>query len=290
MPRTIDHLVIAVKDLEAARSNWQRLGFTVTQPTPQSSGTATAIVQFDGSFIELLAVPDPAAIAKPEIGAFSLEAFNRDFLEKREGISMLALHSADPAADRSAFEVSRLPLFSPCDYEQTVCDPDGTERELAISLTFTNERRLREVGFFTAHRRCPEKFWNSELQRHRNGAHRVSAAVLVTRDPADFHEFLSKFTGQRDMISTSLGVTFALGGGAIEALTPVAYRAWFGEETEADPRRLLGCRIAVADIEATRAVLDDGVPYSERMGALIVPLASANGVAIAFVEDKGPGE
>lgn len=290
MPRAIDHLVIAVNDLEAARNNWQRLGFTVTPPARRSTGTATAIVQLDGSFIELLAIPKPESIAEPEIGAFSLAAFNRDFLEKCEGISMLALHSPDPVADRRAFEASGLPLFAPYEFEQTVCDPDGTERKVAVSLTFTNERRLREVGFCTAHRRHPEDFWNPELQRHRNGAHHVSAAVLVARDPADFHEFLSQFTGQRDMTSTSLGVTFALGGGAVEVLTPVAYRAWFGEEAQTDPRRLLGCRIVVADIAATRSVFDDGdVPYSERMGGLVVPSTASNGVAIAFVGDNGAG-
>ena len=30
MPRGIDHLVIAVRDLDAARATYQRLGFTLT--------------------------------------------------------------------------------------------------------------------------------------------------------------------------------------------------------------------------------------------------------------------
>ena len=63
-------------------------------------------------------------------------------------------------------------------------------------------------------------------------------SVVVARDPADFHEFLSKLTGQHDMTSTSLGLTFHLGRSAIEVLSPIGYRAWFGESCEPDPRRL----------------------------------------------------
>lgn len=285
MPRDIDHLVIAVNDLEAARANWQALGFTVTPVAHHPFGTANAVIQMDGTFIELLGVADPTAVPEAEIAQFSFAAFNRDFLERREGISMLALASRDPTADRDDFEAAGLPVFAPFGFERMAKGPDGIDRKVGFSLTFTAERRLRQVGFFTCRHHYPENFWRAEFQHHQNDALRIASAVLVARDPADFHEFLSKLTGQHEMTSTSLGVTFNLGRGAIEVLSPTGYQAWFGEPCEPDPRRLLACRIAVADVDGTREVLDHhGIAYSKRMGAVVVPPSAANGVAIAFVD------
>lgn len=286
MPRSIDHLVIAVHDLQAARANWQRLGFTLAPPGHGPFGIANTVIQMDGTFIEVLAIADPASIAEADVGQISFAAFNRDFLEKHEGVSMIALASRDPAADREDFEVAGLPIFTPFDLDRTTSDPDGTGRELAASLTITGERRLPKVGFFTCQCVHPENFWRAELQRHQNGARRIASAALVARDPADFHTFLSKFTGQHEMTSTSLGVRFDLGREAIEVLSPVGYQAWFGESCEPDPRRILACRLAVADIPTTAKALDHGgVPHNERMGAVVVPPSVTNGVSIAFVDE-----
>ena len=91
------------------------------------------------------------------------------------------------------------------------------------------------------------------------------------------------------MTSTSFGVTFDLGGGTIEILSPIGYRALVRRSVpEPDPRRLLACRIAVADLGETGRALPDngGIPYSERMGTLVVPSSAANGVAIGFVDER----
>jgi catechol 2,3-dioxygenase-like lactoylglutathione lyase family enzyme len=286
MPRGIDHIVIAARDLDAARATWQRLGFTLTPIARHPFGTANSLVQLDGNYIELLAVADIAAIPEASVGGFSFAAFNRDFLKKREGFSMLALKSRDAAADRADFEAHGLPVFAPFEFERLAKGPDGSERKVAFSVTFTREPRLREAGFFTCQHHFPENFWRADYQSHVNSARRVESVVLVTRDPADFHEFVTHLTGKHDMMSTSLGVTFDTDEGMFEIMSPIGYRAWFGESPEPDPRRFLACRIAVADLSATRRLFESNhIGFSERMGALIVPAASANGVAVAFVQD-----
>ena len=286
MPRGIDHIVIAVRDLDAARATWQRLGFTLTPIARHPFGTANSLVQLDGNYIELLAVADIAAIPEASVGSFSFAAFNRDFLKKREGFSMLALKSRDAAADRADFEARGLPVFAPFEFERLAKGPDGSERKVAFSVTFTREPRLREAGFFTCQHHFPENFWRADYQSHVNSARRVESVVLVTRDPADFHEFVTHLTGKHDMTSTSLGVTFDTGEGMFEIMSPIGYRAWFGQSPEPDPRRFLACRIAVADLAATRRLFESNhIGFSARMGALIVPAAIAGGVAVAFIQD-----
>ncbi|CAN5233700.1 VOC family protein [soil metagenome] len=283
-PRGIDHLVLAVRDLEAARATYQRLGFTLTPVGRHPFGTANSLAQFDGSFLELLAVADASAIPEPTRTTFSFASFNRRFLEAGEGLSMLVLKSADAAADRAEFAAHGMPTYEPFRFERTAKAPDGAERKVAFSLTFTSEPRLKRAGFFTCQHHYPENFWRAEYQRHPNGARRIVAAVMVTRDPADFHEFLTHLTGQHEILSTSLGVAFDLGDGShVEVMSPLAFRAFFGVETEVDPRRFVAWRVGVADIGATRGVLEaNGVVFAEREGRLVVGPADTSGAVLSF--------
>ncbi len=284
MPRPIDHLVLAVRDLDAARATFQRLGFTLTPVARHPFGTTNSLAQFGGSFLEILAVADAAAIPAGDGTHFSFGAFNRDYLEDGEGLSMLVLKSTDAAADRAAFDAHDLRVYEPFDFERIATGPDGTERKVAFSLTFTSDSRLKRAGFFTCQHHYPENFWRPEYQRHANGALGIASAVMVTRDPADFHEFLTHFTGKHELTATSFGVSFDLGEGSrVDVMSPLGFKAFFGEAAEPDPRRFLGWRVKVADLGAVAALLGENhVPFSAIAGALVVPSEAAHGAALAF--------
>ena len=284
MARPIDHLVLAVRDLDAARATFRRLGFTLTPVARHPFGTANSVAQFGGSFLELLAVADRAAIPPGDGTHFSFGGFNRDFLADGEGLSMLALKSTDAAADRADFAAHDLRVYEPFGFERTATGPDGGARKVAFSLTFTSDSRLKRAGFFTCRQHHPENFWKPEFQRHANGALGIASAVIVTRDPADFHEFLTHFTGKHEMTATSFGISFDLGDGSrVEAMSPLGFRAFFGAEAAPDPRRFLGWRVKVADLGAVAALLGENrVRFSAIAGALVVPADEAHGAALAF--------
>jgi catechol 2,3-dioxygenase-like lactoylglutathione lyase family enzyme len=284
MLRPIDHLVLAVRDLDAARATFQRLGFTLTPVARHPFGTANSLAQLGGSFLEILAVADETAIPPGDGTHFSFGAFNRDYLADGEGLSMLVLKSTDPAADRADFERHDLRVYEPFGFERTARGPGGTERKVAFSLTFTSDARLKRAGFFTCRHHHPENFWRAEYQRHPNGALAIASAVMVTRDPADFHEFFTHLTGQHEMTATTLDVSFRLGDGSrIEIMSPVGFKAFFGEEAAPDPRRFLGWRLRVADLAVVATLLTQNrVPFSRHAGALVVPSSAAHGAALAF--------
>jgi hypothetical protein len=285
-PRPIDHVVVAVRDLERARAAYARLGFTVTPVARHPFGTANALVQLDGNYIELLAVADPAAIPEPGEGAYSFAAFNRDFLARHEGASMLALQSRDDAADRADFEAHDLPTYTPVSFKRLARNPKGEDLEVGFSVTFTSDARIPDAGFFTCRHHNPERFWWPEYQRHANGAARIDAIVMVGRDPADYHIFFTYLTGQHDMRSDSLMVSFDTGGGKVEIVTPIAAKAMYGVSIEPNPKpRFIALRVATTDLAAAAVTLKgNGVPFVELMGRLIVPPEEACGVAVAFVE------
>lgn len=90
----IDHVIIAVRDLERARQGWSRLGFTSTPRGRHiGQGTANHCIMFENDFLELLGIVDPGDNVE------RLAAF----LARREGARNVAFAPAGNAEDaRSA--------------------------------------------------------------------------------------------------------------------------------------------------------------------------------------------
>jgi len=230
MLRGLDHLVVAVKDLDAAGKAWSDLGFTVTPVNRHAWGTANRLVQLDGFFVELLTVAEPDKIPEATETAFSFGAFNRDFLAKREGASMLVLDSIGPEADRAAFEKAGLRLFEPFSFERIANLADGSTAKVGFDLTFASDPLSAGIGYFTCFNRYPENFWKPDFQRHDNGAAGPASVCLVAADPSDHHEFLGAFVGQREMRATSLGLELMTARGTIQVLTPTGFEGLAGPD------------------------------------------------------------
>ncbi|MES0881957.1 VOC family protein [Roseibium sp. SCP14] len=269
MVRGLDHLVVAVKDLEAVGQAYEKLGFTVTPENRHPWGTANRLVQLDGFFIELLTIAEPDLIPESEGSAFSFGAFNRDFLKCREGASMLVLESKDPDKDRSDFERVGLDVFDPFSFERIAHLADGTTAKVAFDLTFLRDPLSPEIGYFTCHNRYPENFWKPAFQSHANGAQRVKAAYLVAGDPSDHHEFLGGFTGQREMRATSLGLELETPRGRISVLNPAAYRFLVGE-TAASHVPGNTPSIAALEISCSSVTEPKTVPANELSGLTLI--------------------
>jgi Glyoxalase-like domain len=89
MPHGLDHIVHAVRDLDAAAEFYSSAGFTVGARNRHSWGTHNRIVQLKNGYIEILEVAEPGKIVPHGARWFSFGAFNRDFLASRQGFSML---------------------------------------------------------------------------------------------------------------------------------------------------------------------------------------------------------
>ena len=105
MPRGLDHIVHAVRDLDAAADLYRRLGFTVGARNRHPWGTHNQLVQFPGFFIELLTVAEPDKLGADGFSEL-FGRFNQSFLARQEGLSLLILESRDAAADAAAFQAA----------------------------------------------------------------------------------------------------------------------------------------------------------------------------------------
>jgi hypothetical protein len=281
IPRGLDHIVHAVRDLDAVGERYAALGFTVGARNRHPWGTHNRIVQFPGVFIELLTVGEPDLIsARPRTISFG--QFTSEFLKRNEGLSMLVLEGKGAAADAEAFRAARIGDFDVFDFEREGRRPDGATVKVAFSLAFAQDARAPDTGFFTCQQHFPENFWNPAFQQHRNGVSGVAGVVLVADNPADHHVFLKAFSGVSDLTSTSSGITLETPRGEIQVMDPSAYRTHFGVDGPDVARgmRLAAIRFAVRDKAAAGAVL--GSSAVERMGKLVVGPERASGATLVF--------
>ena len=194
--RDIDHVVIAVKDLAAAKASWEALGFTTTPRAVHPFGTANSLIQLGGNFVELVEIDDPAKIEDSSGSFFGFAAHNRDFLATRsEGLSMLVLTSEDRDADQAAWKSLGLRTYDPFNFERMAQPPDGSEKRVAFRLAFTGDGSVDGLGFFVCQQETPESFWKPDYQRHENGAKRLHSVTLTTPDRNSTARFLAKFSG-----------------------------------------------------------------------------------------------
>jgi hypothetical protein len=280
--RGLDHIVHAVRDLDAAGEAYARLGFTVGARNRHPWGTHNRIVQFPGVFIELLAIGEMERIPPARPRSLSFGAFTRDFLARHEGLSMLVLEGKGAAADAEAFRAAGIGDFDVFDFEREGKRPDGATVKVAFSLAFAEDRQAPDTGFFTCQQHYPENFWNPAFQKHANSVSGVTGVVFVAENPADHHVFLKAFSGVSDLQSTSSGITIETPRGEIQVMDPAAFRLHYAVTSPDVARgmRLAAMRFGVGDIGAARAAL--GARASERMDKLIVAPERAHGATLVF--------
>ena len=266
MNRAIDHLVLAVNDLEAARETYRRMGFTLTPPARHPWGTVNSLVQLQRNFLELLAVAEPAKIVPPVPSHFSFGAFNQAFLKRRQGLSMLVFQSADARRDQAEFKARGLETYEPFDFSRHAKLPDGSLKTVAFSLAFVTEPRMPNAAFFTCQQHAPEFFWKPEYQRHPNGARAVVEVVMLANDPGAFADFFGKLVEPAAVGCSEGALRINLEHGALSLLDATRLAQRFPGIRLRDVLRkphFAGYSIAVDDLAAAEDLLKrNDMPYA----------------------------
>jgi hypothetical protein len=284
-PRGLDHIVHAVHDLDAAAEFYRRCGFQVSARNTHPWGTQNHIVQLRDFYIEILGIADASLIPPHGPRAFSFGAFQRDYLRRGQGLSMLLLKSSDAHEDARDFAKADIGDFDVFDFERQGAGADGKPVKLAFSLAFARDGKSPHAGFATCQHHYPQNFWNMSRQVHDNGARGVGAAVMVADNPTDHHIFLSTFTGVRMVRATSLGIISQTPNGEAEIMEASGFRDQFGIEPaiEGEGATFKGVRLVVRDVAAVEQLLKrNGVAAHRHVGRVIVPPDVAMGATLIF--------
>lgn len=274
MARGLDHIVHAVRNLDAAVEFYRHLGFTVGARNvhPRTWGTENHIVQLPGTFIELLTVTDESGIIPHATRHFSFGAFNRDWLAREQGFSMLALEGRG-APDSKLFQEEGIGDFELYEFEREAKHPDGRPVKVKFALAFASNPNAPDIGFFTSLQHNPENFWNPAFQTHANTAKAVAGVVLVAQEPAAHASFLSSLAGVESQ-TTANGVMTKTPRGDIEVLKPAVFVERFGVVA---PDISHGARLAAVRFSVGDASLFEGVPNMAGLSGLYAGNATVIG-------------
>jgi len=166
----LDHVVIAVADLEQAIADYRSLGFTVTPGGRHPGRTShNALIVFeDGAYIELIAWTAPN----------DAERWNVVHRAHGDGFMDFALIPEDLPRATAEAKARGLPLNGPIDGGRV--RPDGVELEWQTARQATFDLPFFCGDVTPRALRVPE----GDGRRHANGALGVSRLVVAVRDLA----------------------------------------------------------------------------------------------------------
>jgi catechol 2,3-dioxygenase-like lactoylglutathione lyase family enzyme len=273
----IDHALIGVRDLEAARRAYANLGFTLSPRGRHIGwGTANYCIMFPGGYLELLGIVDPAQFCN-----------NLDrFLETREGVLGLAFASADVAGAERALRGRGIEVEAPRDLKRLLELPDGTV-ELAFRLAHLPAGATPGVAAFVCQHLSRDLVWQAPWLAHANGARSLLSMTGVVEDPGAVAVAYGAMFGEDKVWADRGAVEVETGNGRLRFTTPDAlaglYAGVAGIGAFPVPW-LAGLRIGVADLGATAACLDAAGARYLRDGERLLRLDpdAACGVALEF--------
>lgn len=280
--RGLDHIVHAVRNLDAAAALYRRLGFTVGARNRHPWGTHNHVIQVSQFFVELLTFAEPDKLGEDGFSRL-FAAYNRDFIARGGGLSMLLLESHDAAADAEALRGAGIAVSPAMRFEREGKRPDGSTVTVAFSLVFADGEATPDLRFTLCQQHYPENFWNPAFQTHRNGVNRIAGAVIVTDDPSAHRTFLQAFAGGTP-VDADGGFSIATPRGAIDVLTPDAFTRRFGI-TSPDMRRgprLAAIRFGVSGPRVSQAVFGEEVRVLRVGHSAVIGPDDALGAALIF--------
>jgi hypothetical protein len=282
--------VLCVRDLDAARDRFRRMGFTLTPPATHPFGTGNSLAQMSSSFIELLSIVDPGRIPPHANERFSFAAHNADFLSRGEGMSMLVISSEDAHADQARWRNAGLNTFEPVYFERGAKLPDGSEAKVAFTIAFVLNQEMPNAVFFCCQQHAPEAFWQPEYQRHANGAMDVASVILAAEAPRRHAAFFEALFGAGSVHINGDVLNVHAASAKVEVIPPQVSAMRFPGVSSIDSSpsaRFVAVGILTSDLGAADSCLERGGIERVRSDEhVIVSAASSHGMFLEFVGAK----
>lgn len=274
----LDHVVVAVRDLDAAARGWQALGFTLSPRGTHSAhlGTGNHTIMFEDDYLELLGVLADTPHNVP----------TRAFLAAREGIERAAFTARDAVAGVAELQRRGIAATGPTRFGRPVDLPGGGQAQASFAtFNWPLDERPGGMRLFACQHHTREAVWIPALQRHPNTARGIVRLEMLVADPASAARQLGRLVDREPepLPDGAWRVPSGAGRADFELLERTVLAA---RHPGADARGLPDEGVAalvlrVTDLAAARAALV-AVPFAESAGALVVPASHANGAMLVL--------
>lgn len=271
----VDHVVVTVRDLDAAAQNWRDLGFTVSPRGTHSEhmGTGNYTMMFDQDYIELLGVLAPTEQNEQ----------TRRFLEKREGIERTAFTTPSAAQGAEELKARGLAAIGPVHFNRPVDLPDGTKSAAKFNVfRWPHDENPGGMRIFACEHLTRETVWIHALQTHANGARQLQRIEILTAAPDKAAAQMARLIDQPATRGGDGAWTVPSGGGRAEFVFYDA--ATFAARYDATAREGAGddgcvaLHIGSSDMAAVRK-MPRAISAGDRV--MFAP-KNANGVLLVF--------
>ena len=277
---SLDHVGIAVADLDDGEAEFQRLGFQLTPrgyhtlppPSPGAArprtGTGNHCAMLRRGYLELIGITDPA-----------YQGRLRADLARYEGLHLVAFGTEDAAATASALLGAGFEAAQPRILERPI-EERGKTQLARFELVDFPEKLLPEGHFFAIHHGTPDLLWKPGLTTHPNSVTGLEMVTVAVVDPADFARRLGRCLGTEP--EPGDGLLFRLAAGKVRVVDGGWIARHLQGKTPALPY-IAGIGLATADMgKAADLLKRNGIDHERKSDALIVPPAQACGAFIEF--------
>ena len=289
MKRKIDHIVLAVADLDKAADFYEKCGFTITAKSMHPFGTGNRLALLDTAYVELLAVIEPEKIPPMRPDGFSFADFNKTFLDKREGFSMMVISSENPETDHKRLSDNAIETYPVMRFSRKAVIETGEEVEYAFSTIFASSPMFQESAvFFCRHHHQKELFYRPGFQNHENGAIDPADVVLISNTPEKTAEAYETFLGAPSGRAFDGSLFINLENGTFHILSPEEFNHRFGDPAHAgfSGNPVFGAvTFRIKQIETIKKRLEqNGIPFTEKKGAVGITPDIAFGLYLFFTD------
>lgn len=270
----IDHVVIAVRDLDSTQDTFRRMGFTLTPRGHHTLGSENHCVMFGQDYFELLMVPQ----------RLPGREYYYDFARIGDGLAALALKTDNARGAFGELTAAALAPSEPVDFSRPVQLAEETKaasfRITQLGLEHTPGGQVFLCQHFTR-----EVVWRPEYQTHANTATGLAALAILSADVrATAAAYERLFDVKAKVIDEGLLINTGDTPIAVVSETALAKKlpgVWVSARHQPCMAALF---IRVSDRDTAERALRAGGLHPARMpdGSVAVGAAEAHGVAIIF--------
>lgn len=276
----LDHVIILVRDLEAALERMRRLGF---HPTPRAlhsatMGTANSTLVFgDGTYVELMTV----------LAETPLNRSLATIQYQREGLIGIAMKTDDARAAAAAFEVAHVSAGAAADFSRPVELPGGV-REAAFTIARLDPEKTPGAWMFVCQHHTPDVVWRGDCLDHPNGAAGLAEVVGVATDLGALERAYRPIFGDDRLRRSGKDLTLDAAGPRIVFLSPPAFAARFGKAAPGPDPRLAALSLRTRSIDRiAELVTAQRLPFlrSEQGCRFLLPPSATGGWTLEFAPE-----
>lgn len=268
---SLDHPVIAARDLEYARDTYEKLGFTIPpRGTHIEWGTGNLCIMFPDDYLEIRGIVDP--------DRFTMN-LDKHLDRYGEGLMGVAFRSDEVQGSYREMIKHGMRVAEPRTLTRNFEHPEGWTQpsfELCLPEADDIEGLMHVV---VLQHLTPELIRRPEFLSHANGCVGVSEMSGLIADVESVASKLALLLGDEAVNRTNDGVRLDLPTGQrINLLLPHAHRTKFGSGAQVSESAVLyAITLCVSDLARTRELLvSNGLQY-DSIDKDIIRVGSENG-------------